>query len=150
VTQVSIPTDRADALWHAQKIKACDVMSQTDVKDHMRCVSEEAPQNTDDEVVPPCGASSVISDNVRLMSPASASTSALPLIACEVEPRNGISFLQDLLLKNLVSGITASPFLSSLDTMQTSERLHSMQVHGLEINEYKGVLLRLRHGSKWE
>jgi hypothetical protein len=70
------------------------------LKDRMRCLSEEAPPDTNDELVRPCGVLSIISDNTNSMSPVGSSTSALPFIASEVEPRNGISFLQDIVQKN--------------------------------------------------
>ena len=57
------------------------------------------------------------------------------------EPCSGTSFLTDLLLQNHLSGITASPFLANLDTLQKSVSLHGIVVYALSHEEYKSILL---------
>jgi hypothetical protein len=69
-----------------------------------------------------------------------ASSSYIPAVPHEV--RSASSFLADLLLRNHMSGITASPFLASLEILQKSLSLHGVVVHGLSQNEYKSLLLQ--------
>ncbi len=68
------------------------------------------------------------------------STSYIPPTA--VEAQSGIRFLQELLLEKKTCGITASPFLAMLASMQTSASLHGITVYGLSLDDYKCVLLR--------
>ena len=76
-----------------------------------------------------------ISDSTPL-----ASSSYVPPISQEV--RSGSSFVTDLLLQNHITGITASPFISSIETLQKSVSLHGIIVYGLTYDEYKHILLR--------
>jgi len=69
-----------------------------------------------------------------------ASSSYIPPVSREV--RSGSSFLTDLLLHNHLSGITASPFVADLNTLQKSVSLHGIVVYGLSHEEYKSILLR--------
>ena len=69
-----------------------------------------------------------------------ASSSYIPAVPHEV--RSGSSFLAELLLRNHLSGITASPFLASLEILQKSLSLHGVVVHGLSQDEYKSLLLQ--------
>jgi len=69
-----------------------------------------------------------------------ASSSYIPPVSHEL--RSGSSFLTDLLLCNHMSGITASPFIANLDTLQKSVSLHGIVLYGLSHEDYKTILLR--------
>ena len=69
-----------------------------------------------------------------------ASSSYIPPVSQEI--RSGSSFLSDFLLQNHMSGITASPFLANIQTLQKALSLHGVVVHGLSHDEYKSLLLQ--------
>jgi hypothetical protein len=57
-------------------------------------------------------------------------------------------FLIEFLLHNNLSGITASPFIADLETLQKCLSLHGIVVYGLSHDDYKTILLRHIFGGR--
>jgi len=68
--------------------------------------------------------------------------SSSEVVSMSEDVQSGSSFISDLFLRNYTSGLTASPFLANIETLQKSVGLHGVTAYGLSIEEYRTILFR--------